>query len=133
MEKLTAAIEELWHDRKRVLGLPMSFTRYALSNDRIFIRKGMLNTTQDEIILYRIRDLSVKQSLGQKLFGVGSVSVVSTDKTQPNLTIKNVRKPYEVKEFIHDSVEKMKIERRMSIGEMSMDLDENIDIDDFQD
>ncbi len=131
MEKLTAAIEELWHDRKRVLGLPMSFTRYALSNDRIFIRKGMLNTTQDEIILYRIRDLSVKQSLGQKLFGVGSVSVISIDKTQPNLVIKNVRNPYEVKEYIHDSVEKMKIERRMSIGEMSMDLDEDIDLEDL--
>ena len=45
--------------------------------------------------------------------------------------IKNIRQPNEVKELIHEYVEKMKIARRMRVGEMSMDVDD--DTIDFED
>ena len=124
MAKLVSKIVEIWHDRKRILGMPISFTRYALSEDRLFLRRGFLNVRHDEIVLYRVRDLRVSVSLWQRIFGVGSVTVVSTDK--------NIRQPNEVKELIHEHVEKMKIERRMRIGEMSMDTDDDsIDLEDI--
>lgn len=125
MAKLVSKIVEIWHDRKRILGMPISFTRYALSEDRLFLRRGFLNVKHDEIVLYRVRDLRVSVSLWQRIFGVGSVMVVSTDKSIPELTLKNIRQPNEVKELIHEHVEKMKIERRMRIGEMSMDMDDD--------
>ncbi len=131
MAKLVSKIVEIWHDRKRILGMPITFTRYALSSDRIFIRRGWLNIHQDEVILYRVRDLCVKMNLWQRIFGVGTVTVTSTDKSVPVLTLKNIKQPFEVKELIHENVEKMKIERRMRIGEMSMDLDDG-DLD-FED
>ena len=82
--------------------------------------------------LDRVRDLRVSVSLWQRIFGVGSVTVVSTDKSIPELTLKNIRQPNEVKELIHEHVEKMKIERRMRIGEMSMDTDDDsIDLEDI--
>lgn len=60
------------------------------------------------------------------------MTVVSTDKSIPELTLKNIRQPNEVKELIHEHVEKMKIERRMRIGEMSMDMDDDsIDLEDI--
>ena len=124
MAKLVSKIVEIWHDRKRILGMPITFTRYALSSDRLFIRRGWLNIHQDEVILYRVRDLCVKANLWQRIFGVGTVTVTSTDKSVPVLTLKNVKQPFEVKELIHENVEKMKIERRMRIGEMSMDLED---------
>lgn len=132
MAKLVSKIVEIWHDRKRILGMPISFTRYALSEDRLFLRRGFLNVKHDEIVLYRVRDLRVSVSLWQRIFGVGSVMVVSTDKSIPELTLKNIRQPNEVKELIHEHVEKMKIERRMRIGEMSMDMDDDsIDLEDI--
>ena len=131
MAKLVSKIVEIWHDRKRILGMPITFTKYALSSDRIFIRRGWLNIHQDEVILYRVRDLCVKMNLWQRIFGVGTVTVTSTDKSVPVLTLKNIKQPFEVKELIHENVEKMKIERRMRIGEMSMDLDDG-DLD-FED
>ena len=131
MAKVLATIKEIWHDRKRIFGLPWTFTRYALSEDRLFLRRGFLNIKQDEIVLYRVRDLRVTQNLWQRIFGVGTVTVVSTDKTIPQLEIKNVKQPFEVKELIHEYVEKMKIERRMRVGEMSMDIDD--DSLDFED
>lgn len=132
MAKLAAAIKEIWHDRKRILGLPITFTRYALSADRLFLKRGFLNVTQDEIVLYRVRDLRISINLWQRIFGVGTVRVVSTDKSIPELVLKNIRHPNDVKELIHENVEKMKIERRMRIGEMSMDIDDdNFDFEDM--
>ena len=125
MAKLVSKIVELWHDRKRILGMPLSFTRYALSEDRLFLKRGFLNVHQDEIVLYRVRDLRVSQTLWQRVFGVGTVTVISTDKSIPELTLKNIRQPNEVKELIHEYVEKMKIARRMRVGEMSMDIDDD--------
>ena len=131
MAKLVSKIVEIWHDRKRVLGMPITFTRYALSEDRLFIRRGWLNIHQDEVILYRVRDLCVKVNLWQRIFGVGTVTVTSTDKSVPVLVLKNVKQPFEVKELIHENVEKLKIERRMRIGEMSMELDDGeMELDD---
>lgn len=131
MAKLVSKIVEIWHDRKRILGLPISFTRYALSEDRLFLKRGVINVKQDEIVLYRVRDLRVSVSLWQRLFGVGTVTVISTDKSIPELMLKNIRQPNEVKELIHEYVEKMKIVRRMRVGEMSMDIDD--DTIDFED
>ena len=131
MAKLVSKIVELWHDRKRILGMPLSFTRYALSEDRLFLKRGFLNVHQDEIVLYRVRDLRVSQTLWQRIFGVGTVTVISTDKSIPELALKNIRQPNEVKELIHEYVEKMKIARRMRVGEMSMDIDD--DSIDFED
>ena len=70
-------------------------------------------------------------SLWQRLFGVGTVTVISTDKSIPELVIKNIRQPNEVKELIHEYVEKMKIARRMRVGEMSMDVDDSYDFDEI--
>ena len=131
MAKLVSKIVEIWLDRKRILGLPISFTRYALSEDRLFLKRGVINVKQDEIVLYRVRDLRVSVSLWQRLFGVGTVTVISTDKSIPELMLKNIRQPNEVKELIHEYVEKMKIARRMRVGEMSMDIDD--DTIDFED
>ena len=64
----------LWHDRRRRLGLPLSFTRYRLTDERLFCETGFLNIREEEILLYRIRDLELKLTLGQRIFGVGSVS-----------------------------------------------------------
>lgn len=111
-------MEYLWSDRKRHLGLPLSFTRYRLSDDRLFCETGFLNTKADEILLYRVRDLSLNIRFFQRVFGVGTVSVMSSDVSAPRLDLKNVKHPREVKELIHRSVESAKEKRRMKSMEL---------------
>lgn len=128
-------LDYLWTDRRRRLGMPLSFTRYALSNDRLFLDTGLLNTHCDEILLYRVRDISLNISLFQRIFGVGSITITSSDRSLPTLVLKNIKRPREVKELIHNTVEKMKIERRMRVGEImnySYDPDDD-DHDDWDD
>ena len=120
---MSITIEYLWKDRKRYFGLPLSFTRYALSEDRLFTSVGFLNIKDDEILLYRVRDIDTSRSLWQRLFGVGTVVVASSDKTMPNLVLKNIKDPVFVKELIHKQVEETKIKRRVRFGEIMTDAD----------
>ena len=121
-------IQYIWKDRKRYFGMPLSFTRYALSEDRLFTSVGFLNIKDDEILLYRVRDIDTSRSLWQRLFGVGTVTVASSDKTMPNLVLKNIKNPIAVKEMLHKQVEEMKIRRRVRFGEiMGTDLDDDMD------
>ena len=76
-------IAYIWKDRKRRLGLPLSFTRYAMSEDRLFVSVGFLNIKDEELLLYRVRDINTSRTLGQRIFGVGTVTVMSSDKTTP--------------------------------------------------
>ena len=125
-------IEYLWNDRKRFLGMPLSFARYAMSEDRLFTSVGFLNIKDDEILLYRVRDIDTKRSLGQRLFGVGTVTVISSDKTMPNLVLKNIKNPIAVKEMIHQQVEETKIRRRVRLGEiMGAGMDDTDSMDDL--
>ena len=121
----------IWKDRKRILGMPISFTRYSLSEDRIFLETGLLNTHFEEVLLYRIQDISLSISLGQRIFGVGTVTLHSSDRTTPHLALKNIRTPREVKELIHQQVEAMKDTRRMRIGEI-LDDDQTEDCGDCE-
>ena len=124
----------LWKDRKRHLGLPLSFTRYGLSEDRLFLSVGLFDIKDDEVLLYRVRDITTRRTLWQRLFGVGTITVVSSDRTMPTLVLKNVKDPTMVKELLHKSVEEMKIHRRVRVGEiMSSGCDHDHDDDDEPD
>ena len=126
---MSITIEYLWKDRKRYFGLPLSFTRYSLSEDRLFVSEGFLNLKDDEVLLYRVRDIDTRRSLWQRLFGVGTVIVVSSDKTMPNMVLKNIKDPVMVKELIHRQVEEMKIRRRVRFGEIMTASDDELDDD----
>ena len=115
-------IEYLWKDRKRILGMPITFIRYRLGEDRLFFETGLLTTTVDEILLYRVRDISVTISFWQRFTGVGTVTVESSDKSMPILAMRNIKQPREVKELLHTQVEKAKIAYRVRYNEMMGDM-----------
>ena len=112
MKKMTY----IWQDRKRTfLGLPLSFTKYMLSEDRLFVEKGFLNSELDEEQLYRIRDVKVTRSLGQRLFGLGTVTVFSAgDET----VLESIKSPIEVKEEIVRLVEEARKKHGIRANEM---------------
>lgn len=121
-------MEYIWNDRKRFMGMPLSFTRYALSEDRLFLSVGFFSIKDEEVLLYRIRDISTSRTLWQRIFGTGTVVVISSDKTTPNLLLKNVKNPLQVKELLHEQVENAKIRRRVRVGEVMTDQDSDDDL-----
>ena len=123
---MKTGVELLWKDRKHILGMPISFTRYSMSEDRVFLQKGVFSVQFEEIVLYRVSDISLKMNLGQRLFGLGTIIIHSSDKTTPHFEIRSVRHPLEVKEMLYQQVEAMKLKRRIRINEL-LGVDEDCD------
>lgn len=113
----------VWRDRKRTkfLGLPWTFTVYMLTNDRLLIKRGFFTTTEDEVRLYRIMDLSLTRTLGQKIFGTGTIFCHSSDKTLGDFHIINVKNSGYVKNLLSDLIEKERMEKRVSNREFISD------------
>ncbi len=80
-------------ERKRwsFLGLPLTFTKYVLHDNSLTVHSGLFTSVEDDILLYRIMDVTLKRTLCQKLFGMGSIHVVSSDKTMGDLEIRNIK------------------------------------------
>lgn len=98
--------EILWADRKRILGMPISFTRYSIDEERLYVKKGLLRTELNEILLYRILDVRSTQTLWQRIFGVGTLTLYSADQSCPQLLLKNIKRPEKLHRYLSDIIEK---------------------------
>ena len=124
-----------WHDRKRIafFGLPWSFTRYYLTNEKLVRVTGFFNTREDEVKLYRVTDFALTRKFWQKLFGLGTLEVKSSDKTCPSLILLNIKKSSAVKELISKLVEDERDRKRVTgreiINNHEHDCDDDLDGD----
>lgn len=89
-----------WNDRKRILGLPISFTRYKLEGTRLYVSKGLFNTVEDELVMYRVLDVRLSRSLLDKIFRVGTITLYTADETDRELLIEKVKNPKQVRDLI---------------------------------
>ena len=117
----------VWKDRKRpIFGLPLSFTKYELTEEKILITTGILSLKEEEIKLYRILDVTLKMNFFQRIFGVGTIHCCSSDKTSGEFDILDVKNPKKVKELISSLVEKERDKKRVSSREY-MSADESFE------
>ncbi len=114
--------ELLWKDRRRRLGLPLSFTKYEIYDDKLVLRKGFFKTTVDETMIYRIMDIKLVRTVGQKLFGVGSVVLISSDKSHPQLELKSIKQSETVRKFLSELIDKQRTARGISSRELLGDI-----------
>lgn len=123
----------IWQDRKRnFLGLPWTFTKYALDDNRLFVETGVLSSREDEIRLYRIVDLTLTRSFWQKITKTGTIHLDTVDRTMRDFDIKNIKKPYEVKEELSELVEEARKKNRVYAREsMGYDDPAEDDVDDY--
>lgn len=124
-------MDYIWSDRKRTLfGLPLSFTKYALSKERLFIETGFFNKNEDEVRLYRIMDISLSRSFAQRIFGVGTIHCCSADKTMKDFDIVSIKHPKEVKEQLSELIESQRDAKRVTNREYMEDDHGDMDMDD---
>lgn len=131
MKKMNKIVQNyIWEDRKRpIFGLPWSFTKYKLTDEKLLIETGVLSINQEEVRLYRIMDVSVKCKLAQRLFNVGTIHCCSADKSTPEFDIKDVKNPMQVKELISKKVEEERQRKRIGTREYMVSDFEDDDVD----
>lgn len=100
--------ESIWKDRKHFMWFPFSFTKYEVRDDRLFIQKGLLSTSFDETLLYRITDIKLTRSLGQKIFGTGTIELCTKVDHDKHISLVNIKNPLQVKKLLSDTVEEVR-------------------------
>ena len=120
----------IWRERKRnIFGMPLSFTVYSLTEERLFIETGLFNSVENEVRLYRILDVQLRRSFMQKIFGIGTIAINSSDKSLGDFVLKNVKKPKVVKELTSKNVEIQRELKRVVNREIISGNDVSVDID----
>lgn len=121
-------------ERKRwvFFGLPFTFTKYTVKEDMITVDEGLLKTIENDCFMYKVQDVSHSASLGEKIFGLGTVTCYTGDTTHPQLVLQHIKHSKEVKEYILKQSEEARMKRRtvnmLDIG--SGDLSDMDDMDD---
>lgn len=108
----------VWKDRKRIIfGLPWTFTRYSLTEEKLIIDTGFFSRKEEEIRLYRILDISLQRPLHQRIWGLGTVHLNTADKSSSEVDILRIKKARQFKEMLSDMVERERDEKRIAARE----------------
>ncbi len=114
-----------FNERKRLklLGLPFSFTKYFVSEEKITITTGFLNITEDDAYMYKIQDVRLTRSLSERMFKLGTITCYTGDTTHPELILLHIRHSGEIKDYIMQYSEEARRKRR-ALHTMSIDADD---------
>ena len=103
----------IWQDRKHHLWFPISFTKYSVGDGRLYINSGLLSSREDECLLYRITDITLTRTLGQRIFGTGTVELTTKDQSTPVIRLENIAHSVEVKRMLSNLVAKEREEKKV--------------------
>jgi uncharacterized membrane protein YdbT with pleckstrin-like domain len=75
-------------------------THYKVTNQRVLIETGVLSRSLEEIDMRSIDDIEFQQTFLERIFGIGKVYIVSTDKVAPRLELIGIHDPRHTRELI---------------------------------
>lgn len=113
-----AGDETVWRDRRHILWFPWTFDTYHIANGRIYTSKGLINVEENECMLYRVLDISLKRTLTNRICGTGSIILRTKDASDGILTLRNVKNSQRVKDMISELVEQAREEKGLLGREM---------------
>ena len=117
-------------ERKRWLffGLPFTFTKYTVNEEKLIINKGLLKTTEDTCYLYKIIDIKLERSLCERIFGMGTIVCYTGDVTDKVIKLIHIKNSKTINDFLLDQSEEMRRKRRtlntLSLTQGMTDIDD---------
>jgi len=93
-------------------------TDYAITSQRLTLVTGVFRRELEEIELYRIKDTRLTRSFVQRVLGLGTVTVISSDDSMPTLVIPAIKGSADVRQIIRENVELVR--RARGVRELDM-------------
>ena len=91
-----------------IIYLKTRFTVYEVTNQRIKLKTGILNQEIDECELYRVRDYKIVKPFFQRIFGLGKIELVTSDRSNSSINLNGIKNPENLYDLIRDNVEKIR-------------------------
>ena len=124
-------------ERKRWIffGLPFTFTTYTIREDMITIDSGVFNRVENDCYMYKVKDVELTRSFGERLFKLGTIICYTGDTTHPKLEIAHIKNAKTIKDYILEVSETERLKHRtlntLNIGDGSLDVDSGLEDSDF--
>jgi hypothetical protein len=105
----------LWSGRPNFLTSPIQalVSRYKVTNERLINERGFISKHTEQIDLFRVNDVQIRQGLLQRMLGLGDVTVVSSDQSSPNRKLLDVSNPQRVGDIIRQAARAEEQRRRV--------------------
>jgi uncharacterized membrane protein YdbT with pleckstrin-like domain len=118
-----------FRERKRwvFLGLPFTFTIYTVKEEVLTVDTGFLSKEENDCYMYKVQDVTLKTSLLERIFGLGTIICYTGDTTNPQLVMAHIKNARAIKDFILEQSEIARRKRRtmntLDIGADGSDFD----------
>lgn len=123
-------VKRMYTERKCwvFFGLPFTFTKYTVTDEVITINEGFLNTKENDCYLYKVQDVELHTSLGERLFKLGTIACYTGDNTHPQLYLTHIHHAKEIKDYILKASEEAR-RRRRTLNTLNIDATNIEEID----
>ena len=81
----------------------LKMTHYEVTDDRIEWSRGIFDRRVDNLDMFRVVDLSMRRTLLDCLFGIGTVTLITSDKSDPEFVFEKVRRVRELYDIIKEA------------------------------
>jgi len=96
--------------------------RHELTTERIRMSRGVFNQQLDDVELYRVKDTSMERPFWYRVFGLSSLIIETSDRSQPRIEIKAVHNGDDLRETLRKQVEFWRDKKRVR----EVDMDESL-------
>lgn len=123
-----------YNERKRLLflGLPWTFTKYEIRENILTIVKGFFTVTEDDCYMYKITDVEITSTLWQRMAGLSTITLFTSDVTDKTIVLKNIKHGHEIKDFLFQASEAARIRRRtVNMQNIGFEADDTDSLDDM--
>ncbi|MEK7952674.1 PH domain-containing protein [Luteolibacter soli] len=96
--------------------------RHELTTERIRMTRGIFNQKLDDVELYRVKDTSMERPFWYRVFGLSTLLIETSDRSQPHIEIKAIRNGDELRETLRKQVEFWRDKKRVR----EVDMDETL-------
>lgn len=110
--------------RSKIFGLPLSFTKYIISEEKLTIISGFLSITEDDAFMYKIQDVRLTRSFMERIFKLGTITCYTGDTTHPKLVLEHIKRAGTIKNFIMYSSEETR-RKRIAARKLKIEAEES--------
>ena len=118
-------------ERKRwlFLGLPFTFTKYTVNEEKLIINQGFFKLKENTCYLYKVIDIKMERSLLERMCGLGTIICYTGDVTDKVIKLEHIKNSKKINDYLLDQSEEMRRKRRtlntLSLTQNMDDIDDS--------
>jgi len=85
---------------------------YKLTTERLLTTEGIFSKDTESLELYRVKDFRIKESFFERLFGLESIELLSSDLDTPDVVMDYIPKRLGLSEKIRQQIESCRVQKR---------------------